>query len=318
MIGAVLEELVTALGAEGAAVIDLSGKPTVLHAAGGDAGAILSTAANLLSAGGELPVQGTGEDGRQVLVCTCKTQFGHASGMALWRISGSRTWDGDEQLLIGSATAILRMALEHGAIQHDMSLRARTDPLTGLLNRRAFLEDLPRHIDRLNHEGTPGALMYADLDNFKPVNDRLGHDVGDRVLCETARMLRNLVRPTDLVARLGGDEFAVWMNGSDERTAVERAEALRVNVPRELARIAGCGATPPSLSIGIAIRRSSSAEDIESLMRRADQAMYQVKRTGRAHWLVADEARGMTAAASSANAEETRPRRRARRHAARR
>ena len=70
------------------------------------------------------------------------------------------------------------MVLEHEAIQREMARQARTDPLTGLLNRRAFLEEMERHIERLDREELPGTLMFVDLDYFKPVNDRLGHEVG--------------------------------------------------------------------------------------------------------------------------------------------
>ena len=78
------------------------------------------------------------------------------------------------------------MVLEHEAIQGEMERQARTDPLTGLMNRRAFLEDLVRHAERLDREELPGTLMFADLDNFKTVNDRLGHEIGDQVLQCTA------------------------------------------------------------------------------------------------------------------------------------
>jgi diguanylate cyclase (GGDEF)-like protein len=171
-----------------------------------------------------------------------------------------------------------------------MGQQARTDALTGLFNRRAFLEELPRHLDRLDREDECGTLMYVDLDNFKPVNDQLGHEVGDQVLAAAAMMLRNLVRPTDLVARLGGDEFALWMNGADHMTAAERAEHLRVHAPRTLAEIAPGLELPLSMSIGIASRPAGSAESIESVMRRADMAMYAVKRGGRGHWRVSHQA----------------------------
>jgi diguanylate cyclase (GGDEF)-like protein len=95
------------------------------------------------------------------------------------------------------------MVLEHEAIQREMAKQARTDPLTGLLNRRAFIEEMARQIDRLDREGLPGKLMFADLDNFKPLNDGLGHEAGDEALRRVAKLLRDTVRPTDLVARLG-------------------------------------------------------------------------------------------------------------------
>jgi diguanylate cyclase (GGDEF)-like protein len=178
------------------------------------------------------------------------------------------------------------MVLEHEAIQLEMGQLARTDPLTGLLNRRAFLEEMERHIDRLDREEQPGTLLFADLDDFKLVNDSQGHEAGDEVLQRTATILRNAVRPSDVVARLGGDEFALWMNGADHMTAAERADHLCTAVPETLREIAGEGPLP-TLSIGIATREAGSGEPVDSLLRRADQAMYQVKRQGRGHWHVA-------------------------------
>ena len=247
---------------------------------------VLATAGELLLAGSDSPVQGTTDDGRPVLVCPCNTRIGATAGLVLWRGPGARGWDLDDRLLAGAATLIVRVVLEQDELQREIGQQARTDSLTGLFNRRAFLEELPRHLDRLEREDECGTLMYVDLDNFKPVNDQLGHHVGDQVLALAAHMLRNLVRPTDLVARLGGDEFAIWMNGADHMTAAERAEHLRVNAPRVLGEIAPGLELPLSMSIGIASRPAGSNESIESVMRRADTAMYAVKRGGRGHWRV--------------------------------
>jgi diguanylate cyclase (GGDEF)-like protein len=178
------------------------------------------------------------------------------------------------------------MILEREAMHHEMALQARTDSLTGLLNRRAFLEEMERHAARQGRNNEPATLMFVDLDNFKPVNDRLGHDAGDDVLRQTATLLRKTFRPTDLVARLGGDEFAIWLNGADHMTAAERAEYLRDTVPRELADITGPDLPRVGVSIGIACRDATDAEPLDSLMRRADRAMYEVKRGGRGHWRV--------------------------------
>ena len=191
--------------------------------------------------------------------------------------------------MISAAASLIRMVLEHEAIQQEMARQARTDPLTGLLNRRAFLEEMARHIDRLDRDDQPGTLMFADLDYFKPVNDRLGHEMGDQVLLRTANMLRDTLRPSDLVARLGGDEFALWMDGADHMTAAERADRLCREVPRELRAIVETEGPTPTVSIGIATRRAGSGEPVDNLLRRADRAMYEVKRTGRGHWRVAAE-----------------------------
>ncbi len=131
--------------------------------------------------------------------------------------------------------------------------------------------------------------MFVDLDNFKPLNDAWGHEVGDEALVLTSTLLRAAVRPSDLVARLGGDEFAMWLDGSDELTAAERAEGLRLGAPREFARLTPDLPLKLSMSIGIACRRVGQDESIDSLLRRADRAMYEVKRTGRGHWLVSHD-----------------------------
>jgi diguanylate cyclase (GGDEF)-like protein len=294
MMRGALDALANALGAEGAAVID-EGAATVeavlAHQAGGGGTQVLATAAALL-ADANTPTETIAPDGRPILVAACHTRFGARAGLALWRSPDSRSWDHEDKLLIASAANIVRMVLEHEAIQQEMARQARTDPLTGLLNRRAFLEEMARHIDRLDRADQPGTLIFADLDYFKPINDRLGHDAGDQVLVCTARLLRDTVRPTDLVARLGGDEFALWLNGADDLTAAERAEQLRLKAPGALREIAGDVEPGPSISIGIATREAGSGEPIDNLLRRADMAMYEVKRTGRGHWRVSHEAAG--------------------------
>lgn len=292
MMRAALDALVNALGAEGSGVIILAGDnhgPLLAHQAGRGAEAVLPTAAALLEAEPGRPTQRIDTDTRPVLVTACQTRFGERAGLAVWRASDSRPWDEEDKLLVGAAASIVRMVLEHESIQREMARQARTDPLTGLLNRRAFLEELERRTDRLDREELPGTLMFADLDNFKPVNDLLGHEMGDQVLVHAAALLRRIVRPSDLVARLGGDEFAVWLDGADHMTAAERAEHLKDVVPNELAETVGPDAPRLSMSIGIASRRPGGQEPLDSLMRRADLAMYDVKRNGRGHWRVSLE-----------------------------
>ncbi len=128
--------------------------------------------------------------------------------------------------------------------------------------------------------------MFIDLDNFKRLNDGRGHDVGDEALCIAANLLRAAVRPSDLVARLGGDEFALWLDGTDELAAAERAEMLRVEGPLALAHLCETQGHGVGMSIGIATRWPGRGEDIDTLIHRADQIMYEVKRAGRGHWRV--------------------------------
>ena len=292
MMRGALDALVNALGAEGAAVVVLpsdTNEATLAHQAGGGGTEVLKVAAGLLQRGATASGQATNYDGRRVLVASCQPRFGDPASLAVWRASGTRPWDNEDRQLLGAAANLIRFVLEHEAIQREMARQARTDPLTGLLNRRAFLEEIARCAERLDREELPGTLMFVDLDNFKVVNDAMGHEMGDQVLMHTATMLRAVVRPTDLVARLGGDEFAVWMNGADHMTAAERAEQLRTQVPREMSELAGGNMLRLGVSIGIATRRHGTHEPIDSVLRRADMAMYAVKHQGRGHWLVAPE-----------------------------
>ncbi len=290
MMQAVLESLAQATGSEGLAVLDLLGngaEPTILHSYGRLVPSVTVAVGALLEDGGADPVDGMASDGRLVLACPTQTRFGEESAVALWRQPSGRAWDADERMLASSTTAIVRVVLEHESIQREMARQARTDPLTGLLNRRAFMDELTRRFDRLEVDGLPGALLFVDLDNFKALNDSRGHDVGDEALRVAANVLRAAVRPTDLVGRLGGDEFALWLDGADELAAAERAEHLRTAGPQALVHFSPAGVPPITFSIGLAGRWPGRGEDAEALMDRADKAMYLVKRNGRAHWRVA-------------------------------
>ncbi|MBN8929351.1 MAG: hypothetical protein BGO51_19135 [Rhodospirillales bacterium 69-11] len=292
MMRAALEGLNSALGADGSSVVLLSNPShgaVLAHTAGSGGEETLAIGAALLEAPPAAGCTRVPVDGRPLLTAPCETRFGDRAGLVLWRARGGRAWTEEEAQIVGAAAGLVRMVLEHETIQREMALQARTDPLTGLLNRRAFLEELERRVDRLDREMLPGTLMFADLDNLKPINDRLGHEMGDQVLIHAALLLRRVVRPADLVARLGGDEFALWMDGADHLTAAERAEQLRDIAPLELAEIAGPDAPRLSMSIGIASRRPGSPETLDALLRRADLAMYDVKRNGREHWRVALE-----------------------------
>jgi diguanylate cyclase (GGDEF)-like protein len=292
MMQAVLESLLAAMGAQGAAVVNLLSEPvigSVLHCVGDGIMGLLPAIHAMIAPDAMDVVAGVLPEGWPVLACPSLTRFGERAALALWRAPGARSWDSDETVLASSATAIIRIVLEHDSIQRELARQARTDPLTGLLNRRSFLEEMNRRVERLDREGLPGTLMFVDLDFFKALNDACGHEVGDEALTLTAQLLRDTVRPADLVARLGGDEFALWLDGSDELTAAERGERLRLGAPGYFARELPAEAPALSMSIGIACRRAGDTEDLEVLMHRADSVMYEVKRNGRGHWKVAHE-----------------------------
>ncbi len=295
MMQAGLNAIMLAVGAQGVALLDLATAPLdeppalpwpVLHHAGQDPLPVLADALALLQEQDDAVVAGRTPQGYTVLACPASTRFGERAGLVAWRAAGGRVWDGGDLKLATSVTGLIRIVMEHESIQRELARQARTDSLTGLLNRRAFMDEAARRIDRLDREALPGTLLFVDLDRMKLLNDRLGHEAGDAALMLVAELLRRTVRPADLVARLGGDEFAVWLDGSDELTAAERAEGLRIGCPRALAHLTLGQELDMTMSIGIACRQPGGGETLDSLLQRADQAMYEVKRAGRGHWRV--------------------------------
>ncbi|HSR95148.1 MAG TPA: diguanylate cyclase [Solirubrobacterales bacterium] len=169
----------------------------------------------------------------------------------------------------------------------ELTLQAGQDPLTGLKNRRRFEEDVRTEIARSRRDGSEGALLMLDLDNFKQVNDTLGHPVGDRVIAGIGGVLRARMRQTDVVARLGGDEFAIVLprcSVAEARSVgTEIATAIREHAPNE-------EAVPPiTVSVGIAMFGSDAGSDLEALEEEADAALYEAKRAGRDALRVAGE-----------------------------
>ncbi len=154
---------------------------------------------------------------------------------------------------------------------------ARTDPLTGLPNRRAFLERLADELARSKRSGGSICLAYLDLDNFKRLNDRNGHAEGDEFLQQAALAIRDTVRSTDVSARLGGDEFAVLFVEAKPGTTEVLAQRL-------LHRIRALGDRYPGLDLGVSIGMAlfdAPPEKAEDILRRADAAMYQAKSAGK-------------------------------------
>lgn len=157
--------------------------------------------------------------------------------------------------------------------------QANFDQLTQLPNRRMFLDHLEQEIRKSARARRPLALLFLDLDLFKEVNDSLGHDMGDRLLQETAKRLRQCVRDTDIVARLGGDEFTVIISNLEHTENVDRiAETIlrRLSEPFHL----GTDTAYISTSIGITLY-PNDARDVDTLLKNADQAMYAAKNQGR-------------------------------------
>ena len=171
--------------------------------------------------------------------------------------------------------------------EHELQRLALHDQLTGLPNRSLLLDRLDQAIRTARRLQTPLALMVMDLDHFKEVNDSLGHEAGDLLLRETATRLVSVIRETDTVARIGGDEFAVVLAGTDQHGAVTVAQKMVASLQRPF-QIEG-GALEVSASIGIALW-PRHGEDVQTLLRRADMAMYAAKRSTAGYGVYAEEA----------------------------
>jgi diguanylate cyclase (GGDEF)-like protein len=154
------------------------------------------------------------------------------------------------------------------------------DPLTGLLNRRRFEEELSRHISRASRYGTGGAVLVLDLDDLKDVNDSHGHRTGDALIQSVAELLRDRLRHSDVLARLGGDEFAVLLPRVDPEEARLTAQNLLDAVRRHRATFRG-KPVRTTTSIGVAPILEPESQTAEEVLGQADAAMYQAKQAGR-------------------------------------
>jgi diguanylate cyclase (GGDEF)-like protein len=159
-----------------------------------------------------------------------------------------------------------------GQLQEQMRL-ARVDGLTGCLNQRAFREVLDAEVERARRFDHPLSLVLVDLDDFKQVNDEVGHLAGDATLASTGEMLRGAVRGIDVVGRIGGDEFALLLIETHLDRAVEAAERVRRWVRTSIA--------PDSTTVSIGVAQLASGGSATSLLHDADAALYAAKRAGR-------------------------------------
>jgi len=163
-------------------------------------------------------------------------------------------------------------------LRYDIEIQASTDPLTGLLNRRAIEREAERHIAACALTDEPLSALIIDIDNFKSINDSLGHHYGDRALIAIASTLLASVRPGDLVARIGGDEFAIVLPGTSIEAATGRAEDLRAAI-EALAPVAGADGKGITASFGLA-EVTDLAPTWSQLVIQCDQALYAAKRGG--------------------------------------
>ncbi|RRV14812.1 putative bifunctional diguanylate cyclase/phosphodiesterase [Pseudomonas saudiphocaensis] len=161
----------------------------------------------------------------------------------------------------------------------QLETQAVTDSLTGLLNRRGFHQALDSALARVDRNGKRMAILYIDLDGFKRINDSLGHDAGDEILCRVARLLETCMRPYDIIARMGGDEFTALLDSLDHPEDAARVAEKLIELISVRHTVDGTEVTLGA-SIGIA-HFPDCGQSVEELLRSADMAMYEAKRAGR-------------------------------------
>lgn len=202
--------------------------------------------------------------------------------------ASSARWKGNEQTRLTEAANAHLEALNRRLgeeierriqVEAELERLASRDPLTNLLNRRAFVLTLTQAL----RKERPGVVLLVDLDNFKAVNDTSGHAAGDAVLTTVATALRTGVRTDDVVARLGGDELAVLLVSAPLEEAARLAESLRAAVA-----VAHVQHASPPITVSIGGAAGSGAETVDAWLERADRALYAAKGAGRNRVALAD------------------------------
>jgi diguanylate cyclase (GGDEF)-like protein len=197
-------------------------------------------------------------------------------------------FDPESERLAVWLAAQAAIAVENARLHHVVQRQAVTDELTGLVNRRRFMAALEHEISRASRT-MPPSLILADLDDFKLVNDRYGHPIGDALLQSFARSLGEHVRDVDIAARLGGEEFAVLLPETHLAGSAAVARRLRHSIDRVPLLVRGGAEITATASFGVA--ELVEGESADSLLRRADAALYRAKADGKNRVVLADVVR---------------------------
>ncbi len=197
--------------------------------------------------------------------------------LGVMAIGSLRPYSEDEILHLEHLVAQVAIALENAMVHKKMERLSITDPLTGLYNRRYFFRRLEGAFEEARRYHFPISLLIMDVDDFKAINDTFGHEKGDRVLKELARILKNQTRTTDVWARYGGEEFIGYLSHCEGKDALEVADKIRriiegydFKIDRDV-----------TVSIGVSCYPCEGVSDVYDLLKRADEALYQAKRSGK-------------------------------------
>jgi len=207
------------------------------------------------------------------------------------RLSGDELWTTRYEKLYRDYKKLLRhtrqlvkmgdaMQSELAKARDAAELEAKSDFLTRLWNRSAIMKVLHEETARSSREKRPLSIMIADVDFFKKINDNYGHLTGDAVLREIAARLKSSVRSYDQVGRFGGEEFIIVVPGCGKEDAFESADRIRTSIADNPIHTSE-GVLNVTMSLGVATVDSCTTADVDSLIRKADEALYRAKRQGR-------------------------------------
>jgi diguanylate cyclase (GGDEF)-like protein len=194
--------------------------------------------------------------------------------VGLWMIVGApKQLPTPLAMTLQSLTNQVALAMRNSAAHRDLTVQALTDSLTGLANRAAFTRELEQAVAERSAELT---VLFLDLDDFKLINDGLGHAAGDELLCQVGRRLTAGVRPGDVCARLGGDEFAVLLDGDDQEAA-----AVAQRLVDAVAQPVTLNGQVAQISVSVGLARASAQLSVAQVLQHADTAMYVAKAQGK-------------------------------------
>lgn len=224
-----------------------------------------------------------------------------AGGIGMFVVSRDTSlfpWADHEKTLLEDVMGALAAAFGKAQLIDRLTRLSTLDELTGISNRRAFVDAVERRLSHQCRSGQSGCLLFIDLDHFKEINDTLGHKAGDQAIQLVAGELKRIIRASDYAGRYGGDEFVVWLEDISVEDAAAKAQALIDIMPKVRAEI---GAESLKLSASVGVCPSVPGSDLKfgPIADRADAALYEVKKAGRSHVAIAP------APAPQDNGEET-------------
>ncbi|UGS37511.1 sensor domain-containing protein [Capillimicrobium parvum] len=271
---------------------DVARRPFSLRETGGVAAAVFAGSGPLVVEDAETETRFSPEDLQAdgVASCLCTPVAGEGDEVygALGVFSAERrAFTNDDTAFVTSVANVITGAMRRDVAARRLRHQSLHDPLTQLPNRSLLLDRLRHGMARAQRDGSTLALLFCDVDDFKYVNDSLGHDAGDRLLAALAVRLQDALRTADTLARFGGDEFVVLCEGLRDPAEAVRVAGRLMEVCREPIDL-GAIEHVPTTSIGIAIARPDGEVDPEGLLRDADVAMYGAKSRGKGRYEVFD------------------------------